>query len=88
VYHQPHHNMLGSSPHGSASPSPSHRTHHHHHQQATVTEMIKELCMDQSRLRYTELVQEGTYGRVYKGLYTSPTAGKGQEVLIKTVTSK
>ncbi|CAG0921627.1 unnamed protein product [Notodromas monacha] len=56
--------------------------------QATVTEMIKELCMDRARLRFSAVVQEGTYGRVYRGVYTSPTAGKGQEVLIKTVTSE
>jgi hypothetical protein len=54
----------------------------------TVTEMIKELCMDRNRLKCVAVMQEGAYGRVYKGLYTSPTADKGQQVLIKTVTSK
>ncbi|CAG0898927.1 unnamed protein product [Darwinula stevensoni] len=52
---------------------------------ASLAEMMKDLAMDHSRLTFKTLLQEGTFGRVYLGIYKPPSVDKGQDVLIKTV---
>ena len=55
---------------------------------ASLAEMMKDLAMDHSRLTFKTLLQEGTFGRVYLGVYKPPSVDKGQDVLIKTVAGK
>lgn len=47
-------------------------------------EKARALAVSRSALYCRNLVQEGTFGRVYKG--TLELAGREQEVIIKTVT--
>jgi len=49
-------------------------------------EKARALAVSRSALYCRTLVQEGTFGRVYKG--TLELAGREQEVIIKTVTGQ
>lgn len=50
-------------------------------------ECIAELSVQRQRVRLQNVELEGTFGRVYRGLYTDPN-GKDDEVFVKTVTDQ
>ncbi|VVC38082.1 WIF domain,Protein kinase domain,Protein kinase-like domain,Tyrosine-protein kinase, catalytic [Cinara cedri] len=50
-------------------------------------ECIVELSVQRQRVRLQNVELEGTFGRVYRGLYTDPN-GKDDEVFVKTVTDQ
>ncbi|CAG0881474.1 unnamed protein product [Cyprideis torosa] len=54
-------------------------------QQPSLSEMLKSLTVDQKHIVAEELLQEGTFGRIYRGTYQKPGFPK-EHVMIKTVT--
>lgn len=52
-----------------------------------VHECVVELSVQRQRIKLLNIELEGTFGRVYKGLYTDVN-GKDEEVFVKTVTDQ
>lgn len=57
--------------------------------QEDVNERLSQLNVNRNTIIIQRLVQEGAFGRIYRGLLRQPHSGdKLQNVLIKTVTGK
>lgn len=50
-------------------------------------ECVSELAVQRQRIRLHDVQLEGTFGRVYRGLYTDAN-GKDEQVIVKTVTDQ
>lgn len=56
--------------------------------QMDPSERIRQLTIDRWKVEMGELVQEGTFGRVYRGIYRDPYARAALSVIIKTVSGE
>ena len=50
-----------------------------------ILEKLQDILLDRSRVSLGELLQEGTFGRIYEAVMTGPEDGEGQNVIVKTV---
>ena len=51
-------------------------------------ERLKRLAGPRVRITLRNLIHEGTFGRIYSGLYLHPDTSREGQVLIKTVAGK
>ncbi|XP_042874288.1 tyrosine-protein kinase Dnt-like isoform X3 [Penaeus japonicus] len=52
------------------------------------SERVRQLAIDRWKVEVGEVVQEGTFGRVYRGVYRDPYARAALTVIIKTVSGE
>ncbi|XP_076055887.1 tyrosine-protein kinase Dnt isoform X2 [Oratosquilla oratoria] len=93
LYSQPY-----SPAHSTALSRHSHASHytpsHHSHvswrdpRQMDPSERMRQLAIDRWKVHITELLHEGTFGRVHRGVYHDRDDNRGLEVLIKTVSAQ
>ena len=50
-----------------------------------IREKLQDIVLDKSRVSLGELLQEGTFGKIYEAVVTGPEDGEGQNVVVKTV---
>lgn len=50
-----------------------------------IREKLQDIVLDRSRVSLHELLQEGTFGKIFEAVVTGPEDGEGQNVLVKTV---
>ncbi|XP_046853968.1 tyrosine-protein kinase RYK-like [Xenia sp. Carnegie-2017] len=53
-----------------------------------IREKLQDIVLDRSRVSLHELLQEGTFGKIFEAVVTGPEDGEGQNVLVKTVSEK
>jgi hypothetical protein len=50
-----------------------------------IREKLQDIVLDRLRVSLGEILQEGTFGKIYEGVVTGPEDGEGQNVFVKTV---
>lgn len=53
-----------------------------------IREKLQDIVLDRLRVSLGEILQEGTFGKIYEGVVTGPEDGEGQNVFVKTVSEK
>lgn len=50
-----------------------------------IREKLQDIVLERSRVSVGDVLQEGTFGKVYEAVVTGPEDGEGQNVIVKTV---